>query len=1062
MISFSIRVSRLVFLLAASILITAVVPATSSNIQDPVENFIIAADSIARTGDEEALSRFVAENSIIVGAAVHSLIDIGVLVGDGGSAADERDNFDLALKIARIHSEVSGEADPLKLVSVYASWTPGQRAARRSAAAFNEQAVEARKRRDLAKAEELYGRAFDIYSEIGDSYNVAVLYGSFGVIYWYASEFDSVLHYYRKALLARRAIDDKILEGRTLNGLGSTFFVQSRFDSAAYYYDKAIKLRRRTGDLLGLAASLTYQGNCYLNLGRYIDAKNACEEAMGLSERIDATVSRQIDLLNFSASLYHAMGRLEKSNKMYCAALEKARSLYDSNPGKAAESEIAIRMNIALNLMDESRYSDAMRELDAVRPLLEEYPDPVKSAEFARNLGRAYCEMGELDYARDNYLRCLRMAVELDAPGMEMEALINIGNLYLTYGAPDRGLAFADSAFVKAEKAGNLITQRSANVLSAELRTDMGDYDIALAHWEKAMEIDSVQQAEGNMVIDGLGIGNVYALKGENERAREIYLDALPSVRGSGLCSMEEAIWFGVAHTYEKDSPDSARFYYEKALSLMEKTGFQTSSAELGTGFHGNCRYFYEGVARFYADMAVRTGDDQWSCDAFWTIERSKARGLLEMLQNSIAVRHLPAEEALLDSIYGLDPQAADYRSDLERFERCYRILKEERVSSMAGKLADNNEISRLEDICGALPQKTVIFSYALGDSVSQLWVIDRNGHELHRLPGRRDLINESRLLVQAVGRPGAGDEAFVIRARRLYDILIAPGAGRLDAESDLVIVPDGCLFGIPFEALLATDVSPGTGWKDMQFLFRSYDTVYAPSVSCFLCLCKKEYTSKYEIDLLAVGDPDYSGIETDTGRRLRPLPKTRDEVEYIGGMFGESEKIILVGPSANEGELKKIIRDHPSRIIHLAAHGLVDPVTPAASSIALCSESGSGEDGYLHTLEIIAMSVDCRLVVLSACETATGRIGRGEGVVGLSRAFLCAGAPAVVSSLWSVPDESTAMLMETFYENMTGREISAVCALRESRRKLLETAEYSHPFHWASFIATGTDKAPW
>ena len=773
-------------------------------------------------------------------------------------------------------------------------------------------------------------------------------------------------------------------------------------------------------------------------------------------------VHTQIERLNFAAGLYFDMGRLAKSNETYRAALDKVETLYGTDSELAARSEIAIRMNIALNLMEEARFGEAMHELDQVRLLLEKHPDPIKSAEFARNLGRAYCEMGELDHARDNYLLCLRAATELGDPGMEMEALINIGYLYMAYGAPERGRVFADSALAGAGREDNRVVLRSAHVLSAELRTAMGDYDAAHEHWLAAHRIDAANRAEANMIVDRMGMGNVRALRGECARAREIYMEELPRIRRAGLSSLEEPLWFGIAHTYEEESPDSARFYYEKALAMMEEAGFQTSSAELGRGFQACSRFYYEGVARFYAGMAERTGDDRWSSDAFRTIERSKARGLLDMLQRSIETGHTPAEEAVLDSIYSLDPGSSSYRADMERLERRYRVLKDERVSEAEGKLSRTEGVAELRDVCRALPGKTAVLSYALGDSVSLLWVIDRDGHELHRLPGRRELESESKLLLQAVSRPGAGDAAFVAKARSLYDILLAPGGEKLEGVTDLVIVPDGCLFSIPFEALLRDEVPPGAEWDEMPFLFRSCNTVYAPSASCFLRLRAKKYFSDYDIDLLAVGDPDYAGLDTGSGRRLRQLPGTRAEIECIGVMFEAGERVLLTGASASEDELKRKISESPSRMIHIAAHGLVDPVTPTASSIALCAGAGSGEDGFLHTLEILALPVDSRLVVLSACESGTGLIGRGEGVVGLSRAFLCAGASAVVSSLWSIPDESTAILMESFYSNMTGKEISAVRAMRMARGRLLETEDHSHPFHWASFIATGTEKAPW
>ncbi len=170
----------------------------------------------------------------------------------------------------------------------------------------------------------------------------------------------------------------------------------------------------------------------------------------------------------------------------------------------------------------------------------------------------------------------------------------------------------------------------------------------------------------------------------------------------------------------------------------------------------------------------------------------------------------------------------------------------------------------------------------------------------------------------------------------------------------------------------------------------------------------------------------------------------------------------MLLGGDATEAALKAELREQRPRLLHLAAHGIVDPVNPAASCIALLADSARREDGLLHTLEILALPIDARLVTLSACESARGRIGRGEGVVGLSRAFLASGASCVVSSLWAVSDESTSLLMRAFYTSMVHDERSAVTALNEARLELMRTSGYEHPFHWAPFIAVGSERAPW
>ena len=340
--------------------------------------------------------------------------------------------------------------------------------------------------------------------------------------------------------------------------------------------------------------------------------------------------------------------------------------------------------------------------------------------------------------------------------------------------------------------------------------------------------------------------------------------------------------------------------------------------------------------------------------------------------------------------------------------------------------------------------------------------MIDRKGHDLCELPARSEISRDTGMLAEALIRPGAGDARLKSQARKLYGTLIAPGGKRLEKAKHLVIVPDGCLFEIPFEVLLEADIDESAGWSGLPFLARSHSLLYAPSASVFASLREKKRMKKYDIDMVAAGDPDYSYLGEGGERSLRPLPNTRAEVEGIGSLFRDDRRIILIGAQASEAAMKKNIAENPSRMIHIAAHGLVDPVTPAASSIALSALPGDGEDGFLHTLEILALPVESRLVVLSACETATGRVSRGEGVVGLSRAFLGAGASAVVSSLWAVPDESTAELMRSFYGCMAGKKKPAFEAINEARKILLESGEYSHPFHWASFIVIGTEKSPW
>ncbi len=1039
-----------------------VVSTSSVAAQDPVMDFIIAADSIYKAAGEEALTEYVGSKSILTGAAVHTLIDIARIVGDQGSAADEKENMEFAELISRIYMDNGGDPAPYELVAVYREWTPEQRKARAGAKTLEDQAAEARKAREFDTAAEHFARALDIYKEIGDTYSEARIYGSYGVLYWYAGDFDSVLRYYMQALSARRAIDNAIMEGSTLNGIGSVWSMQDQFDSSEVYYKRAIDLRSRTGDLRGLGTSLTYLGNIYYRQGMFPAARKSYSDA---AEIVAVTGNRvqQIDLLNSVANVDYSSGQLRRSSESYFKALEIALDLREDDPEVSIQSEISIRMNISTNLTEEYRYREALSQYEIVGELLEKSPNPQKYVMYTASLSQVYSEMGEFENAREYALVSLENANEMGAAELKMLAMNNLGGLYLTVGAYDKGLEVADSIIALAEREGNITRIMAAHSLAAEFEKKRMNLDLALEHTQIALEIAVSNEEEREILRNEIGMANILAMQEKNLEARDIYRKVLPRSTASGYDWMEDAIWLGIGHTFEEEDPDSARYFYEKALSLIGRAAAEAGSAELGSGMQLGSRHeYYVEITEYYAGMALSTGEDEWSSDAFRTAEKAKARGLLDLVSNTIATEHSQEEEAVLDSIYSLDPEGEKYRQDLEYLERKYRNLRSERLESATGGLAQTGPVTDLKDVQKELPRGTAMFSYSIGHNRSWLWVIDRKGHDLIELPGRSELNSSVSRFSQALKRPGAGDAAVMTSARELYSTLVEPAESRLEKADRIIVVPDEILFEIPFEALISEEAGEGSQWKDLAFLFREHQVLYTPSASVYRELRREKQSGKYSLELFAVGDPDYSSMSEAGGITLRPLPDTRLEVESIGAKFKDDERIVLVGSEASEAALKGTISKQPSRILHIAAHGLVDPVTPTASSIALYAEPGDGEDGYLHTLEILALPLGSELVVLSACETATGRVSRGEGVVGLSRAFLGAGASAVVSSLWAVSDESTAQLMTAFYEKMRGKKRPAVRAMNEAKLEMLESGEYSHPFHWASFIVIGSEKSPW
>ena len=210
---------------------------------------------------------------------------------------------------------------------------------------------------------------------------------------------------------------------------------------------------------------------------------------------------------------------------------------------------------------------------------------------------------------------------------------------------------------------------------------------------------------------------------------------------------------------------------------------------------------------------------------------------------------------------------------------------------------------------------------------------------------------------------------------------------------------------------------------------------------------------------MLAAGDPDYAATRNEIaaatyqrGGRLLPLPGTRLEAKAVGD-------VVLLGKDVSEAGLAATLRTRPRwRAVHLACHGLVDPERPTLSSLALTPDPT--HDGYLTALEVLDLDVPADLVVLSACETGKGKVVKGEGILGLTRAFMYAGSPRVICSLWKVDDDATRALMTKFYELWNPKNgkpgLTTAEALKKAQEFVRSQPKWKHPYYWAAWVLWG------
>ncbi|HEX8179755.1 MAG TPA: CHAT domain-containing tetratricopeptide repeat protein [Pyrinomonadaceae bacterium] len=410
------------------------------------------------------------------------------------------------------------------------------------------------------------------------------------------------------------------------------------------------------------------------------------------------------------------------------------------------------------------------------------------------------------------------------------------------------------------------------------------------------------------------------------------------------------------------------------------------------------------------------------------------------------------------------------------------------------------------------LDDQTVLLEYSLGDEQSYLWAVAKGSVTLYQLPPRetlnkqvtdlRDQIvpNSVRRSIVELATRGLSDErglgvatsgslgnvaAFTTAANALYQSAFAPAAPVTNGKR-LLIVADGALNYVPFEALVTQPT--GADFASLPYLVQTNEIIYAPSASVVAALRQQQSGAQAaRSGMLVVADPvfdpkdarlkmapagdgtqdasiasavaDVAGASVEPAKlRLARLTGTRAEAQAVAQLARAAGLApdVWLDLDANEANVKT--RDIGKyRVLHVATHGLLNTERPQFTGVVLSLVGNREGDGFLRTDEIFNLHLGAPLVMLSACETGLGREKRGEGIIGLTRAFMYAGAPTVGVSLWSVADKSTPDLMTDFYKRYLGKQsVGSAAALRAAQQQMIAGKQYSAPFHWAPFVLVG------
>ena len=656
----------------------------------------------------------------------------------------------------------------------------------------------------------------------------------------------------------------------------------------------------------------------------------------------------------------------------------------------------------------------------------------------------------------------------------------------------------------------------------AAARTSLGDVALRQARYKDAAKMftDAASGAQKDARLDLMwpaqrGLGRSLWLQAAQEKdaakmreqALNAYREALKTIetiRAGSLRADESRTTF-LATT--KDVYDEAASAFAETALLNSPAGNALSGKALDYAAE-SFKITEAGRARSLLDMLGEVNAQ---------ITEGVPADLLKRKQDNLNRQQEIAEQLTGISLSGDQKQKpADLEKELDKLQTEFDEIENQirAGSPRYAALTGAQPLTLAETQQKVLDDGTVLLEYSLGNDTSYAFAVTQSGVSLFKLPPRSnidklatdfraqlippklqrrivgiDVVAEQQRGLGLVEGPSENLTAFVAASNALYRAAVEPASNSF-GDKRLLVVADGALNYIPFEALVRS--TDGADYASLSYLIKSNEIVYAPSASVVAAI-RQSGNKPSGKNLLAVADPIFSsddsrvkgkagvpaaaearglglGLESAVndvageptpagGLRLARLVGTRVEAEEIGKIAKSngSQADLWIDLNASEDNLRS--RDVTNyRIIHVATHGLLDAERPQFTGVVLSLVGNKDNDGFLRTDEIFNLRLGAPLVMLSACETGLGKEKRGEGVIGLTRAFMYAGAPTVGVSLWSVADKSTADLMADFYRRLLGpaSSNSAPVAMRAAQLGLISGKKYSAPFYWAPFVIVG------
>ncbi len=896
---------------------------------------------------------------------------------------------------------------------------------------------------------------------------------------WYKSAFNSGEMFLKKGDFQNAIIEFKKslklaeengnVEGRIISSmrLGLLFWNIGQLDLSTEFYKKAHKeatklklwqLEQKCQHSLRIYEHYA-KGKEYRLTGQHQKSIESFQNAIMLSREIDSIAHEAKCLRQMSISFWE-MDDLNEFYELNAYALELAKKLnHKKEEGRCLN-------NIGVFYRRKGNYSKSLSSYEKALEIARQMKIQRDESAVLSNIANIYKNVGQCSKSLRYLQDALRIDKKQDNIIFIAMDLINIGETYRIRGS----LTNKKSDFERALKDFNeclellkTVTPKNDTVISLKVKllNNIGSVFLHLENFNSSIRYFEYGSKIANQILDYESIsmilsnmGSVYLKKEDYTRALNYYLKSINIAERIKASHVLWEAYFGIGKCYESlEQFSKAIDYYQKSIKEIDAIRSSIFSDFLKTGFLKDKLHVYDSLIGLFFLIDKSSSSDSIKKKIFSTIEKAKARAFLEVLG-----------ETWLDN---KEKQSTELKKGKKEISHGSHSGVPAEIPIVENRIFP--EPCQLEQVQKELlNQKTALIEFFLGKKRSFMFLIKKNDYDLFPLPSRDKIKNSIKGYLKELSDPPKGRFRGALAAKRLFHQLIAPLKNNLNGSvENLIIIPDGLLYYLPFEALImgTEDMS-----SDDKFLIEDFKISYAPSSSSLVFLKKRESRIRPPKSLLGIGNPKYvvgeigninrknhsrifKEIYEAQGFEFSPLPYSKREIKEISKFFKKGYKDVYLGEVASEDLIKKISLEN-YQIIHFACHGLHDEVFPFRSGLVLSLERNKKEDGFLLVREIYDLKLAADLIVLSACETGKGELENTEGVLGLPRIFFYCGANSVVSSLWEVNDKSTSLFMSHFYKQLSLGE-SKSQALRIAKIKMLKT-KYCHPFYWASFVLYG------